>query len=99
LLTIRGGGACTHVFSWGLGTPLGAPPLVRRMHSFGKPPLQANFFMLQTKEKSGEKRKDLSSTPLFQPKVTTARIDSHQILRLHIPWQKVSPMSSQIINL
>jgi hypothetical protein len=23
--------------------------------------------------------------------VTTARIDSHQILRLHIPWQKHLP--------
>jgi hypothetical protein len=44
-----------------------------------------------------EKRTELY--PTFSPKTTTAPIDFHQILRLAHPMAKVSPMSSQIINL
>jgi hypothetical protein len=79
------------------GNTLGCPSL-RRMHSYRNLPYKlTSSWCKQRKVRRKEKGPELYLT--FPPKVTTARIDFHQILRLHIPWQKVSPMSSQMINL
>lgn len=65
-------------------------PSLRRMHSYKNLPYKlTSSCCKQRKVRRKEKRPELY--PTFPPKVTTARIDSHQILRLHIPWQKHLP--------
>jgi hypothetical protein len=87
VLNIRGG-AHTHVFFLRFGNTLGCPAL-RRLHSYMNLPYNLTSCCKQRKVARKEKRPELY--PTFSPKVTTARIDFHQILRLHIPWQKHLP--------